>query len=110
MKALQLDHGEQTAFATAAVALRFGERIEGQHPCAPVTAEQLIHARRIEDTGCSLWTTFQRVQENVIQGGQPGRSAQGKRMQTRPVQGIDRGVSLNRALWMLAEEMRKLKG
>jgi hypothetical protein len=30
-------------------------------------------------------------------------------MQTRPVQGIDRGVSLNRALWMLAEEMRKLK-
>jgi hypothetical protein len=109
MKALQLDPGEQTAFATAALALRFGERIEGQHPCAPVTAEQLIHARRIEDTGCSLWTTFQRVQENVIRGGQAGRSAQGKRMQTRPVQSIDRGVSLNWAPWMLAEEMRKLK-
>lgn len=108
MKALQLDHGEQKAFATAALALRFGERIEGQPP-APVTAEQLIHARRIEDTGHSLWTTFQRVQENVIQGGQPGRSAQGKRLHTRPVQSIDRGVSLNRALWMLAEEMRKLK-
>jgi hypothetical protein len=110
MKALQLDPGEQTAFATAGLALRFGERIEGQHSPAPVTAEQLIHARRIEDTGHSLWTTFQRVQENVIRGGQPGRSAQGKRMQTRPVQSIDRGVSLNRALWMLAEEMRKLKG
>ncbi|MFG6428868.1 DUF932 domain-containing protein [Roseateles sp. LYH14W] len=108
MKALQLKPGEQTAFATAALALRFGERTEGQPP-APVTAEQLIHARRFEDTGHSLWTTFQRVQENVIRGGQPGRSAQGKRMQTRPVQSIDRGVSLNRALWMLAEEMRKLK-
>lgn len=42
-------------------------------------------------------------------GGQPGRSAQGRRLQTRPVGSIDRGVSLNRALWMLAEEMRKLK-
>lgn len=112
MKALQLDHGEQTAFATAALALRFGERAEegAMVPAAPVAAEQLIQARRFEDTGHSLWTTFQRVQENVIRGGQPGRSAQGKRMQTRPVQSIDRGVSLNRALWMLAEEMRKLKG
>ena len=46
---------------------------------------------------------------DVIRGGQPGRSAQGRRLQTRPVGSIDRGVSLNRALWMLAEEMRKLK-
>jgi len=55
-------------------------------------------------------TTRTQVQENVIRGGQPGRSAQGRRLQTRPVGSIDRGVSLNRALWMLAEEMRKLKG
>jgi hypothetical protein len=39
----------------------------------------------------------------------PGRSATGQRITTRPVQNIDRGVSLNRALWVLAEEMRKLK-
>lgn len=112
MKALQLQPPEQIAFATAALALRFGERgVEetGGHAPAPVTAEQLIEARRPEDTGHSLWTTFQRVQENVIRGGQPGRSAQGRRLQTRPVGSIDRSVSLNRALWMLAEEMRKLK-
>jgi hypothetical protein len=108
MKALTLKPEEQTAFATAALALRFGERGEGQPP-APVTPAQLIEARRIEDAGQSLWTTFQRVQENVMRGGQPGRSAQGRRLQTRPVGSIDRGVSLNRALWMLAEEMRKLK-
>jgi hypothetical protein len=113
MKALQLQRPEEIAFATAALALRFGERgVEetGGHTPAPVTAEQLIEARRPEDIGHSLWTTFQRVQENVIRGGQPGRSAQGRRLQTRPVGSIDRGVSLNRALWMLAEEMRKLKG
>lgn len=113
MKALQLAPSEEVAFATAALALRFGERgVEetGGHRPAPVTAEQLIEARRLEDIGHSLWTIFQRVQENVIRGGQPGRSAQGRRLQTRPVGSIDRGVSLNRALWMLAEEMRKLKG
>ena len=108
MKALTLRPEEETAFATAALALRFGERTEGQPP-APVTAEQLIEARRPEDLGHSLWTTFQRVQENTLRGGQPGRSVQGRRIHTRPVGSIDRGVSLNRALWVLAEEMRKLK-
>ena len=112
MKALQLEPPEEIAFATAALALRFGDRaVEegGGHRPAPVTAGQLIEARRPEDIGHSLWTTFQRIHENVIRGGQPGRSAQGRRLQTRPVGSIDRGVSLNRALWMLAEEMRKLK-
>ena len=112
MKALQLQPPEEIAFATAALALRFGERtVEefGGHRPAPVTSEQLIEARRPEDLGHSLWNTFQRLQENVIRGGQSGRSAQGRRLQTRPVGSIDRGVSLNRALWMLAEEMRKLK-
>jgi Domain of unknown function (DUF932) len=112
MKALQLQPPEKIAFATAALALRFGERnIEetGGHQPAPVTAEQLIEVRRPEDIGHSLWTIFQRVQENVMRGGQSGRSAQGRRLQTRPVASIDRSVSLNRSLWMLAEEMRKLK-
>ena len=74
-----------------------------------MTAEQLIEARRPEDFGNSLWTTFQRVQENALRGGQPGRGAKGRRLHTRPVASIDRSVSLNRALWVLAEEMRKLK-
>jgi len=108
MKALTLKPDEERAFATAALALRFGERGEGQPP-APITAEQLNEARRPEDAGHSLWNLMQRVQENSIRGGQLGRSAQGRRLHTRPVASIDRGVSLNRALWVLAEEMRKLR-
>ena len=108
MKALTLNVDEERAFATTALALRYGERTEGQPP-APVTAQQLVEARRPEDMERSLWTTFQRVQENVLRGGQPGRSTQGRRVRTREVSSIDRGVSLNRALWMLAEEMRNLK-
>ena len=49
------------------------------------------------------------MQENTLRGGQPGRSVQGRRIHTRAVGSIDRGVSLNRALWVLAEEMRRIK-
>ncbi len=108
MKALTLRPEEERAFATAALALRYGERTEGQPP-APITVDQLIEARRPEDRGNNLWTSFQRIQENSLRGGQAGRNGQGRRMQTRAVASIDRSVSLNRALWMLAEEMRKLK-
>jgi len=108
MKALTLNVDEERAFATSALALRYGERSDGRPP-APITADQLIEARRPEDLGHSLWTTFQRVQENAMRGGQPGRSTQGRRIRTREVGSIDRGVSLNRALWVLAEEMRKLR-
>ena len=109
MKTLRLERPEQEAFATAALALRYGEPTEGQAP-APISAERLIEPRRIADRDDSLWTTFQRVQENTLSGGQLGRSATGKRVHTRPVASIDRSVSLNRALWVLAEEMRRLKG
>ena len=108
MKALRLEAGEERAFANAAMALRFGERTEGQAPL-PVTVEQVIAPRRAEDVGSDLWRSFQRIQEGVVRGGLPGRGTNGQRMTTRPVQSIDRNVSLNRALWVLAEEMRKLK-
>ncbi len=109
MKALTLNADEERAFATAALALRYGEQSEGQPP-APITAEQLMEARRPEDLGRSLWIATNRLQENIQRGGQSGRSTQGRRIRTRPVASIDRTVSLNRALWVLAEEMRKLKG
>ena len=108
MRAIELKPEEEGAFASAALVVRYGERTEGQAP-APISAEQLIEARRPEDLDHTLWTTFQRVQENAVRGGQPARTAQGRRTRTREVVSIDRGVGLNRALWVLAEEMRKLK-
>jgi hypothetical protein len=48
------------------------------------------------------------VQENTIKGGLTGRNTQGKRTTTRAINGIDSNVKLNRALWVLAEEMQKL--
>ena len=56
-----------------------------------------------------MWTTFNRVQENLMTGGLSGRAKSGRAMKTRPVAGIDQNVKLNRALWVLAEEMRRLR-
>jgi Domain of unknown function (DUF932) len=106
MRAVTLNDGEQRAFARAALALRF-DTDEGQ--AAPVTPEQVNRARRLDDRAADLWTTFNRVQENVVRGGLAARSANGRRTSTRAVTGIDQDVKLNRALWTLAEEMRALK-
>lgn len=110
MRALTLNDGEQRAFAHAAAMLRF-DPAEGEG--VPVTPDQVNRARRMDDRAPDLWTTFNRVQENVVRGGLRGetRDANGRVQlrRTREVTGIDQDVKLNRALWTLAEEMRKLK-
>lgn len=109
MRGLTLSAPEQSAFANAALMLRFEPAAEDEAPAAPVTPDQVNRPRRMADTAPDLWTTFNRVQENVIRGGLRGRNANGGRMSTRAVTGIDQGVKLNRALWTLAEEMKRLK-
>lgn len=107
MRAITLDAQEQAIFARAALALKYEP--DPVRP-APITETQVLEARRSSDVHSDLWSTFNRTQENLLQGGILGRSATGRRMRTRAVQGIDQNVKLNRALWMLAEEMRRLKG
>ena len=105
MEATVLDEGEQVAFARAALALRYDEGAP-----VPVTERQILAPRRVEDQGSDIWTTFNRVQENMIRGGLHGRNAKGKATTTRAVAGIDQNIRLNRALWVLADELRRLRG
>lgn len=67
--------------------------------------QQILSPRRWQDESNDLWTTYQRIQENLIKGGLSGRSAKGGRTHTRAVRGIDGDVKLNRALWVMAEAM-----
>jgi hypothetical protein len=106
MQMLTVNQGEQAAFARAALALKYDD----QEGAAPVTEAQILAPRRFDDRRDDLWTTFNRVQENMMKGGLHGRNSAGRRTTTRPVNGIDQSVKLNRALWVLAEEMRRLKG
>ena len=82
MQAITLDSGEAEVFARAALALKYDDPDKP----APITESQVLASRRFD-----------------------GRSANGRRQRTRPVQGIDQSVRLNRALWLLADGMRQLK-
>ena len=105
MKATMLTEGEQAVFARAALCARFPDKTPEEMPLRP---EQVVSTRRYADEGADLWTTFQRTQENLVRGGLRTQNTQ-RRARTRAVAGIDQNVSLNRALWTLAEGMGKLK-
>lgn len=105
MHAITLTGGEAEVFARAALALKYDDPDKP----APVTESQILTPRRLDDRRPDLWSVFNRTQENLTQGGLRGRSANGRRQQTRPVQGIDQNIRLNRALWLLADGMRQLK-
>jgi hypothetical protein len=104
MRSTHLDESEQEAFARVALNLRF----DPSKP-APVTEADVLRPRRMGDTGNDLWTTLNRIQESLVRGGLPARTARGARTSTREVRGIDSNVQLNRALWALGEEMKRLK-
>ena len=105
MRAITLNDGESEVFARAALALKYDDPDKP----APITESQILIPRRFDDRRPDLWSVFNRTQENLTKGGLHGRSANGRRQQTRPVQGIDSDVRLNRALWLLADGMRALK-
>ncbi len=107
MKDTCLSRDEQQVLAEASLVARYGEEE------SPVRPDQIIAPRRREDAGQSLWQTFNVIQENLIRGGLNGRrqTSDGRirRSTTRPINGIDQNVGLNRALWTLAEGMQRLK-
>jgi hypothetical protein len=93
----QLDHLEQLDFAAEALALRFPGRPE----CGLEPARVLV-PRRSEDVGNDLWRTLNVVQENVLRGGIPRRSASNRLVRTRPIRAIREDVRINTGLWDLA--------
>lgn len=107
MAAIELTPAEQTAFAKAALPLRFQEGSDKPEP------EQVLKRRRHADFDDDLWTTFNVLQENLVRGGVPIRkpNSKGRRkvVNTRRINGIDGNVQLNKALWTLAEEMKAIK-
>ncbi|EJI0931777.1 DUF945 domain-containing protein [Salmonella enterica] len=101
MQSLLLPPPAQQALANAALTYRFGEEHQ------PVAPTQILTPRRYEDRKDDLWSVFNRIQENLSKGGLAGRTAQGKRTHTRAVNGIDGDIKLNRALWVMAEQMQQ---
>lgn len=99
---IYINQREQLLLADAAITARWGDN-------KPVEAAAINAPRRYQDRGSDLWTTFNRIQENVTKGGQAGRSASGRRLTTRAVNSVSVDTNLNRALFTLADEFAKLK-
>lgn len=102
-ESIELTPNEQGIFASAAHEVMF----QGKNPT--IQPNQLLIARRAADKGDDLWTTFNRIQENVIKGGLRGQSARGRRSQTRGITSIHRDKTLNQSLWSMADYMADAK-
>lgn len=120
-KAIALEPVESRAFARLAHMARFPNAWEADETgrpqlvegVAPVAPEALLRPRRYADNGADLWTTFNRVQENAVKGGQrgtiQGSNGRARRASVRAVKGIAQATDLNRTLWNLADELAALK-
>jgi hypothetical protein len=98
LRVLRLD--EQLTFAGRALALRFPTVTEsGMQP------SQLLGVRRAGDVGEDLWSTLNKVQENLIRGGLTRRTVSGRLTRTRGITAIRRDMELNSRLWDLAAEV-----
>jgi hypothetical protein len=106
-KTIMLTPEEQNVFAESAHILRFEE---GSNAAQLFTPESLLTVRRYADNGGDLWSTFNRVQENVVRGGKVRVPGSYRPKTIRSVTGIDESTKLNKALWTLAEKMAELKG
>ena len=104
-RARQLSPAESKAFAESAILLRYDDL-----QTAPVGPTKLLECRRSDDAAGDLWSTFNRVQENLIRGGLKDysrRKADRRQFpRTRAVGGLDENVRLNKSLWHLAEALR----
>ena len=66
--------GEAEVFARSALVLKYDE----PGKTLPITESQILRPRRFDDNHVDLWSTFNRVQENLVKGGLSGRSANGR--------------------------------
>lgn len=97
---IQLDEHSQLILANKAAELRWGSPED-----APLSAFRLLQARRYADVDNDLWSVFNRVQENVIRGGQRGIGSTGRRVGVRAVGAIDADRRINQGLWEAAARL-----
>lgn len=89
--AIELSHEQAIQFATMAAKLRFGDEFAGK-------VESFLYQRRQADMASNLWTIFNVIQENMLQGG-----FKVNQRRARKVQNIAALRTLNTGLFQIAE-------
>jgi hypothetical protein len=102
MMGVELTPRQQLEFATQASINHWGAD-------RTININDVIKVRREEDEGSDLWTVFNKVQENILQGGvitiSKNKEGKVRKRKTRKVNSIDTNIKLNQMLWELAEEL-----
>lgn len=96
MLKFELSKQAQIKFATAALEFRPPRR------AGIIEPDTLLIPRRKEDDKPDLWHVFNRVQENMLRGGNETTTADGRKAVTKGIGRIERDVEVNSALWSLA--------
>lgn len=115
MKQITLNNDEQKLLAESASMLAFDEeQIQLNKERKNDIAPKLLKVRRSDDNKNDLWTTFNRIQENIIKGGinivTKNEKGDLNLRRTRAVKAIDRDARLNKELMTLALKFAELKG
>lgn len=108
MQRIDLTPKEREQFATAAYFLKEGMPEVGEPIQYLYNPLQLLSRRGInsqDQYDNSLYSTFNTVQQHVMQGGQTGFSSTGRRRTTRSLTGIDKNIDFNSKLWSLAASL-----
>ena len=102
-QSILLTANQQHQFADQAASIRW----KGG---APIPSEDLLTVQRPQDAGDDLFHVYQRVEENLIQGGLPGlsrtvnpKTGARRKLVTRSVQSVLTDTKINTQLWTLAE-------
>jgi hypothetical protein len=79
-------------------------RIEGsKNSPTPTSISQILNSQRSEDKGNNVWVTFNRIQENIMEGNFNYLTPSGKVRQARPIKNFKQDMDLNKKMWEVAE-------
>jgi len=119
-QSIKVNPEEKQIFAESVLDLVFEDSVWVRQECPwsrPAaskvnTAKILTSPRRSSDSEDNLWNIYNRMQERLMKGGLCLVSECGKYRignSSRAIKSIDKNVKLNKALWLLTEQMAKLK-
>jgi hypothetical protein len=98
MKKVELSKQQAIEFATGATLLKWGEKREDH-------VEGLLSVRRAEDDSNTLWSVFNRVQENAMKGGYTAQDRGGRTITVSGINAVNRDIDFNAGIWNFANKV-----
>jgi len=79
-------------------------RVEGtKNQITENSINEVLKSQRKEDKGNNVWVTFNKIQENILEGNFNYLTSKGKVRQARPIKNFKQDIDVNKRLWEVAE-------